>query len=144
MITIEQLILEVRRLAKESPNNKYVADNTDGSSFHSKACFYNRGTCTNGATGCIFGQALKNLGSPVPNQFDLGSGANIGAVLAHVQYNIKHSPLVDWCRNVQKAQDKDEPWSECIVDADLSNYGVDVVIPQLTESVIDGKQSSNP
>lgn len=61
MITAEQIKQEVIRLGTEYPQAKYIRPT--GKSFG--PCYYDEGKVINGPEGergCIFGQALRNLG----------------------------------------------------------------------------------
>jgi hypothetical protein len=140
MITIEQLILEVRRLAKESPENKYTPELADETASLIKACFYNKGKCTNGAVGCIFGQAFRNLGSPIPLVYDNGNGAGIKSIFAGLDITHPNQNLIEWCLEAQRNQDSSYTWEKCITEADIyyyASHGSMDGLPVLTESVID-------
>jgi hypothetical protein len=145
MLTIEQLILEVRRLAKESPENTYTPEFSEKESFI-KACFYNKGKCTNGAAGCIFGQAFRNLGSPIPPVYDNGNGSAIMAIFNGLNLTHPNQNLIEWCLEVQRSQDSGDTWEKCINEADIyyyASHGSMDGMPVLTESVIDVNKKIN-
>ncbi len=103
--TVKDIIQEVRRLAKESPDNKY--ENIDG-------CFYSQGMCTNGSIGCMFGQAFKNLGIKIPDNLDRSGIVGVLSELKLSEFN-DHSM---WCLDVQKLQDTRTTWGEAVSTAD--------------------------
>lgn len=110
-ITIEQIISEVRRLAKQWPDNIYKKPSTDGT--FQGMCSYDKGACEpSGEIGCIFGQAFRNLG------MELTGSHSIDEVLTN-QLDIEAShPLMNWCKLAQSQQDDERPWEECIEFAD--------------------------
>jgi hypothetical protein len=114
MITIEQLVAEVTRLAQENPENSYEQT--------AIACYYNKGTCTNGTVGCIFGQAFRNLEQPLEDIFDShcgNTGIRIGIVLKELKLN-NIPELVNWCSEFQYWQDRHCSWNQCLVNANKS------------------------
>ena len=56
MHKIQELAIEVRRLAVENPENIYNMDGTFKTNYS-----YFTGICTNGSLGCIVGQAARNI-----------------------------------------------------------------------------------
>ena len=71
MIDEKKIYTEALRLVRESPDNIYKADFAN--------CSYINGKCSNGATGCLFGQSISNV---YPKQ-DLEplEGESIGGIL---------------------------------------------------------------
>jgi len=117
-MTIKDLILEVRRLAHESPDAIYDAGELNG-------CMYTKIQCGKGV-GCIFGQALLNL---VPiyedtlkefdnvTQFDTGGDSSINYVLKELNIETSNNEL-SWCCLVQKKQDNGNSWANTIKSTD--------------------------
>lgn len=103
--TIEDLIQTVRDLASESPDNIY--NRPEGMS----VCLYNKGICTNGSVGCIFGQAFRKLG------IEVDEDGWIVIVLITV-FGYQSSSQNKWCSFVQCNQDRQKTWGECIKIAD--------------------------
>lgn len=113
-ITEIEVETEIRRLAKENPDNIYYRD--------SDLCYYTRGNCLNGSVGCIVGQALMNLGVPKgllakEDQDDETIGA---ASLLH-RLAVKPSGrqnFSDWLVFVQMEQDFGGKWGQAVASAD--------------------------
>lgn len=122
MKPIEKLIeQEVRRLAKEAPNNIYTMDNA------SQSCSYTKGICSDGSIGCIFGQAIKAIG--LANTPALLYGKDTTSIRELLQEIIGRPSFyfVMWCEKVQNAQDSLHPWARAIKIADLD-------VPHLLEN----------
>lgn len=103
VVTAEQIIAEVRRLAAEQPD--FIYEKPAGSTF----CLYKHGD----GPGCIMGQALNNLGVEV-DEFTTGT---IGSVL--IEKGIKTTRgQGDWLRDVQAQQDTRHTWAQSVADAD--------------------------
>lgn len=123
-VTIGQVIGEVRRLAKEAPDNKY--ERVDGvdidGNVYNKACFYDKGDCSDGTVGCIFGQAFTRLGLSVKGNM------HIRSLLFSIGIESNSEEQV-WCGHVQVTQDKGSTWREAVDSADelaaLLQVGVD-------------------
>lgn len=104
--TLQKLIETVRELAKENPNNAYIRS----------VCYYNKGECTNGTVGCIFGQAMRKLGVSEDelNKFGCKPISDIFR-----QNHIGYDPLFfTWCEMVQQSQDSGKEWGQCVKEAD--------------------------
>ena len=114
MITIKELIEEVRRLVAESPDNAYT---------HAQ-CRYSIGACNNGSVGCLFGQALSNLGVDVVALDAMDSVPSILGILSHGNVVGSCTELEkSWCNLTQQRKDMGLSWSEAIRGAD-DRYGV--------------------
>ncbi len=113
-ITAAQVIDEVRKLAKESPGNIYKGL---PSAFMSSgfACYYSTGENENGSVGCIFGQALKNLGLVITDNNDQVRITNLLVILGISHLNEFE---LDWCRTVQSRQDSGTEWGHAVSEAD--------------------------
>lgn len=101
-ITGSLLIAQIRELAKKAPNNLYIKPDEKYNT-----CCYDRGTCTDGSIGCIFGQALRALG------LELKGAATISSVLSDNQIPCSESEK-HWCATVQRLQDQGKTWSEAL------------------------------
>ncbi len=99
------LINEVRRLANLHPDNIYRKPG-------SGHCSYVEGICTNGAKGCLFGQALANLKIKIN-----GKEGNIKTLALDLEL-IGTVDQINWCGLVQKNQDKGMTWKEAVETAD--------------------------
>lgn len=106
MLTLRKLIIKVREIVKERPDVKYrgVASK-DG---HKPNCFYDRGECSDGTVGCIFGQAAVALSVP------------IGSIQASInKLGIKGTDQERaWCQTVQCCQDRGDIWDVAVSKAD--------------------------
>lgn len=102
MITEDQLRDEVVRLGTEYPNAKYITTNYG-------TCYYNKGKVANGpdAEGCIFGQALRNLGVPAESLTKIQS-INLVLEALNIEYG-GYSFM-----SCQRSQDLGCTWGEAI------------------------------
>jgi hypothetical protein len=120
---LRDLIDEVKRLAANSPDNRYYR------SPGSKNCEYDAGECADGSVGCIFGQALENLGHP-PHGY---GGEGIPQVLGFDYGALKaNCRALVWCQTVQRLQDSGYAWYEAVSHASKSCpvlTGSDMEIP---------------
>lgn len=112
-MVIDKLIAVVRNIAYERPDTTY------GKSIEFKdcpgLCMYNKGECSDGTIGCIFGQALAAIGPYYPPT-DL-QNMGISDVLDH--YGIDYADdQLDWCEKVQEGQDKGRAWEAAVAEAD--------------------------
>ncbi len=108
MFTVEELVAKVREIAKSRPDTIYYGTE--------QGCEYNAGLCSDGSIGCLFGQAMKELGETY-----LEYGGFIDSVLCRRDnLNIaKHGDVkVSWCLKVQNNQDSGTDWGTCIKSAD--------------------------
>lgn len=120
MITTELIIKTVKDLALASPENKYNRPNPNPN-----GCSYVHGVCTNGSTGCIFGQALQSLGFSAEdlltleryglNSFECTTG--ISWLLGKLEISVPPAHE-QWMLNAQQMQDFGNTWIECIANAD--------------------------
>jgi hypothetical protein len=112
MITREQLIDEVKRLAQEYPNSRYIPPNTnDYAQGGGAKCYYNKGVVINGpeTEGCIFGQATHNL-----DQEEYEKIANETRDICVLCCNVLNIPDSYYLGRVQDAQDIGYTWSQAI------------------------------
>jgi hypothetical protein len=107
-ITATEIIAEVHRLAEANPKNRYLEAD----------CYYTRGACSNGSSGCIVGQALSALG--------------YGEKLAHLDDERPQGILrvasllgitgeqdqLDWLETVQDWQDRGDTWCDAVARAE--------------------------
>jgi hypothetical protein len=114
-IPLEDIVKEVKRLVIESPENVYKKPLDDGDN----NCSYSKGICTNGAVGCIFGQALKNLGINTSTLDDASSIYGLYEITSDSDKN-----LLNWCVSVQSAQDNGKTWGKAVEDANKRHFPV--------------------
>lgn len=102
-VTADQIITEVRRLAAEKPD--FVYEKPEFSAF----CLYMHGE----EPGCIFGQALHNLGWDV-------TAPDAGTINTVLDDNDVHRTERQalWMREVQHEQDTRTPWGDAVAKAD--------------------------
>ena len=105
-LTVEQVNTELRRLAKETPNFIY---NPSGNGF----CHYTKGHKDGPeCNGCIFGQALQNLGVP-KTEFPTQQ-----TPIYNLWQNLTGTKPPESWSDVQSAQDKGGTWGEAIKELD--------------------------
>lgn len=116
-ITFNQIKTEVLRLMKKFPKNKYSPPKSDNPFLE---CSYTRGTCTNGKRGCLFGQALINLGIKrdelkIVGDSGLyyGGSKTIGEVLHEMNLNMSVQER-NWVDNIQRIQDDGIAWGKIL------------------------------
>lgn len=108
-ITAKQLIKTVLKLGEDRPDNVY--SKPEDSDF----CHYDRGKCTDGSTGCIMGQALRQLGV----EATLNGAIDTLLTMLDVQMTeAERTALVD----VQQRQDLEIPWGTAITKLRRFNY----------------------
>lgn len=102
-LTADDVIAEVRRLAAESPDCVYESPDGD--------CHYQRGECSNGSVGCIWGQALRRWGI-IDESRERAAVlvSRYGAGLSDQQH--------EWVHAVQEFQDRGESWGDAVKAAD--------------------------
>lgn len=107
MITVNDVIAEVRKLAAEKPDNTYTRPG-------GKQCCYDAGVCTDGSVGCIFGQALARLGHPASGTYTINS-----ILFNREQLGLaRDRPAGLWCSYVQDWQDEGFTWARAVEYAD--------------------------
>ena len=108
-ITPEQLTAEVLRLADEHPNAYYVGSGDAGE------CMYTAGRAA-GACGCLFGQALGNLGVEysVLAEADKRRDSIRELALALGITGDKRSPILSKWETAQEYQDHGLPWLDSV------------------------------
>jgi hypothetical protein len=122
VITVHNVIAEVRKLAAEKPDNCYVPTDAWG------GCCYDKGQCTDGSVGCIFGQALQRLGRPIT-----GCGSITQALCDSRWFEpltIDLDNEVEWCKLVQQYQDANLSWGKAVESANRL-----YPLPSTTETV---------
>lgn len=107
------IIQAIRELVETSPDNVYQKQ------FSDNRCFYTQGSCSDGSTGCIIGQALLKLGvdrdelkkhdlieCPVTGQpFPAIHVVNI--FIPDLPYNV-----LSFCNDIQSTQDRENTWKD--------------------------------
>lgn len=125
-LTTENLISEVRKLAKEQPDFVYpktkeaVKDEENGES-NTLTCFYRS---DEHHVACIFGQAFKRMGIEAPKEWE---GKSIFALQnPRAAQLVTRLPITDatftqmkWCNEVQRNQDGGKRWGDCVGLADM-------------------------
>ncbi len=117
MLKIEDLINEVVKLSDTYPDAVNQTEN---------GCYYNKGDYGNGIVGCIFGNALRNLGVIV----DCDGGDNdiftptIDVLLRKLKIVEGNPRKLNWCEEVQLNQDKGRTWAEAVYEANEHYPGV--------------------
>lgn len=109
-ITFADLEKEIRRLATEAPDNVYISPDEG-------PCYYNKGICTDGTIGCIFGQAFRNLGISLPLEDDDDGRLPIVCLLKRLAINPSGRDSY-FAAVIQNAQDNCCPWGEAVSRAD--------------------------
>lgn len=114
-LTVEQVVTSVRALVQASPGFCYPAGADSGR----YQCVYTPYP-SEGETGCIFGQALHDLGvsQHVLQGFDRSGGTPIKVVFDMLKLPCDSPELIPWCVHVQILQDHGSAWSRCVAEAD--------------------------
>lgn len=120
MVTAEQVIAEVRRLAAEQPDFVYGAQEGAGGN-----CSYFG--CAIGDTSgqaCIVGQALAGLNVDMSGLLETektAAGVTAGGALRRRMVDVAYTESeASWLTEVQYLQDADVPWGEAVAKADQS------------------------
>lgn len=111
-ITAEDLINEVLRLAEEHPGAVYEPP-AQASPF--VTCFYTKGQA-GGGTGCIFGQALTNLGAEmvwVVEMEQAGSTKSITHLMVEMDIDCS-TDVKSKLSEVQGSQDRGRTWAYAV------------------------------
>lgn len=107
-LTVGDVAREAIRLAKEHPDATYSGPPVPG-------CFYTQGTAA-GNRGCLFGQALANLGVPAETLagLDRATGSSpISVVLFDL--GVRSTDRADVALgDAQALQDNGRPWREAV------------------------------
>lgn len=108
-LQLSDVIVEVRRLAANSPDNIYTAP-------EKRACSNISGTCSDGSVGCIIGQAMKNCGLDE----DILNEDSEAGIESFVDRNILSGFRIEaiWCAKVQNRQDFQSTWGDAVKVAD--------------------------
>jgi hypothetical protein len=107
---------EAKRLVTESPNNVYSPEE------NGDECSYVNGECSNGSTGCLFGQTISN----VYPEFNLEEvdGQSIRTVIDN---SFLFGTLAHFFSFVQRKQDKEVKWKDSWNDSiDNEYFGLEV------------------
>lgn len=114
MIDLQELVANVRKLAKEYPDAKYRSPDRGG-------CYYTRGAVVDGpeTPGCIVGQAMPSHVMDRLIEVDNEGGGNIPYVLGDVLDIDYDRGTFLWLDVVQSYQDLGKTWSEAVRGADL-------------------------
>lgn len=113
MIDLQELVANVRKLAKEYPDAKYRSPDGGG-------CYYTRGTVVDGpeAPGCIVGQALPSHVMDRLIEVDNEGSGNIPYVLGDALDTDYDRGVFLWLDVVQSHQDLGKTWSEAVREGD--------------------------
>lgn len=105
---------EVIRLATEHPEVVYQRPLTyrNGQPLYSDYCSYTKGVA-GGGEGCIFGQALSNLGMSDDKLAALDGTGGINTVSEAIGIEAEQDRVYNW-ELVQGRQDLGLPWGEAI------------------------------
>ena len=115
-ITTQDLIDEVRKIAKEMPDFVYATAFTKGCSYFGRQIGDPTGQC------CIMGQAFKNLGVDTSKIDESHEGVSTvgGLILDNlIPVTYLNNSQVEWLDNVQRLQDEGFSWGETVVIADF-------------------------
>lgn len=120
---LKTVVKTVREIVRQRPDVRYQAKHV---------CSYISGACTDGSVGCLIGQALVKLGVEI----ELGESTKRISDVAHVfcddatQELSKYNNVASvWLMHVQSAQDREEPWIDCVTYADTSAGRTEGIIP---------------
>lgn len=122
-IKVEDLYAQVRIIAEEHPERIYhdyyaeVFPEAD----HAECAYF----LENGAPGCIVGHALHRLGINAQDVEEMNTGIGVTDLLDSISYvdpmDRRQMSMVNWLTIAQSAQDRGEPWSSAIIEADAKN-----------------------
>lgn len=105
----ENLIRLVRQYAAETPDRIYKAPDGPGG-----RCVY----VHEGQPSCIVGKALWSAGIIGPGyEFNDDNNKSIAQIFVRLGLALDKDE-VDWLRNIQAAQDGQQPWGEAVEQAD--------------------------
>ena len=110
VITPEQIIAEVRKVAAERPDHVYRNPEWPESQ--------TRGFCKymhDGEPGCIMGTAFYHLGVTLPEGGDVG---NVLMGYFPSIYDQLSEEQESWLRSVQRNQDQGSSWADAVIKAD--------------------------
>lgn len=110
MKTIEDVVSEVRRLAKEFPKCMYTAPGCTKPE-PGQLCSNVDGKCSNGTKGCIIGQAFRNLGIKIPDLHDKSGAPSLCGKVFGLEENVD---IVMWLAKVQRSQDAGKTWAYAV------------------------------
>lgn len=111
-MVVDKLIALVRGMATERPDNVYLPGANRGEPDFS--CSYDDGECSDGTVGCIFGQALDQMGFDLS---DVSEGVRVSEAMRQLGITFKSCHEL-WCDRVQENQDKGTNWGLAVADAD--------------------------
>ncbi len=119
MITVDDVVNEVRSIATERPEFIYLEQPLENEETRSTTCSYlSAGLYTDEGEGCIVGQALSKLGI---TDDELRRVENAGAADALIAVGVKGARDLrgfHWLNSVQSQQDIGMPWGDAIAWAD--------------------------
>lgn len=110
-ITTQDLIDEVRKIAKEMPDFVYATPFTKGCSYFGRQIGDPTGQC------CIMGQAFKNLGVDTSEIGETHEGVStVGELIMDslIPVTYLNYSQVNWLNNVQRLQDEGFSWGESV------------------------------
>ena len=118
----EQIEKAIRDRVAEAPDNKYKE--LEGSD----SCAYTVGNCSDGSTGCIFGQILPD---GICNRFETvkkieddhgeifyGVTTECISDVLSTGLGIDDEEFLTWCSDMQGCQDSGNHWQEALDNAD--------------------------
>lgn len=129
LFEVQAIATKVRELAITSPLNVY----------NESKCFYTMGTCDNGSTGCIVGQAISALFPDTIPALHAIDTANPQSVLTAASCILALFPIpnygevkevhpinqmLNWLDQVQRSQDNNLTWISAIEIADSRGYSL--------------------
>lgn len=115
-VTTQDLINEVRKIAKEKPDFVYATPFTKGCSYFGRQIGDPTGQC------CIMGQAFKNLNIDTSNIDETPVGVStVGDLILSeaIPVTYLNESQVEWLDNVQRLQDEGFPWGEAVSSVDF-------------------------
>ena len=110
---VADVIREVTALANEFPDNRYNKPTEEPPEGEVATCRYDKGICTNGSVGCIFGQALRKLGYYTDKVMPI-----LNLLRDELKLSISEEENV-WCWRMQKTQDNGNTWVESLRRANI-------------------------
>ena len=113
-MTHTKFIEGLRDFVQKRPDTKYSKGNY-------RFCSYNKGKCTDGTQGCLFGQYVKSINPKQYQKYMDESGGGIGHLISEGMFGLdtqQPTNFVEWCDAVQQSQDRGNTWGEAILEAD--------------------------
>ena len=120
MITVDDVVKEVRSIAIERPDFIYLEQPLENEEDRSTNCSYlSAGLYTNEGEGCIVGQALSKLGITDEELRRVENASAADALRAvGVEGSTRRDRELNWLNSVQSQQDIGMTWGDAIAWAD--------------------------